>query len=704
MSAFDSLHPALQHHIVNSLGWQSLRPLQERAIPPVLAGEHALLIAPTAGGKTEAAFFPLVSRQLTENWHGLSLLYVCPLRALLNNLALRLGHYCGLLGRRADLWHGDVRDSARRRILEDPPDVLLITPESLEVILVSRRDQAQRLFRDVRAIVVDEVHAFAGDDRGWHLLSVAERLAWLAGRDLQRLGLSATVGEPEQLLGWLVGSSPAPGRVIVPADGPAADIDVTLDYVRSLDNAATVIAKLHAGEKRLVFCDSRSRVEEVGARLRAAGIETYVSHGSLGRDERQRAEQAFAQGRDCVIVATSTLELGIDVGDLDRVIQIDAPWTVASFLQRLGRTGRRPGTQRNCLFLATTDEGLLRAAGILRLWGDGFVEPVQPPPLPFHILAQQIMALALQYGGIGRGSLDEHLVGMPGFAAMADADRAAVVAYMLETGILAEDGGLLWMGGRGESEFGRRHFMELFSSFISEPLVAVRHGRQHLGQVDASTFALRHEEVPVLLLGGRSWAVTHIDWDDRIAYVEPSAELGKTRWLGGGVALHYALCQAIKRVLTGTDPAGRLSQRARDALAATRAEWAWLDAQGTVVKRDAIGAAWWTFAGLHANAALADFLRRRGVNATRADNFRIQLAPDTLPGAVEQALIGIGPAHAADMHTPIEEKTIDDLKFSQCLPRPLAVRQLEERLTDRAAIAATIATMPRLVTDAGEQS
>src|SRR5690606_27404523 len=124
----------------------------------------------------------------------------------------------------------------------------------------------------------------------------------------------------------------------------------------------------------------------------------------------------------------------------------------------------------------------------------------------------------------------------------------------------------------------------------------------------------------------------------------------------------------------------------------------------TVVKRDAIGAAWWTFAGLHANAALADFLRRRGVNATRADNFRIQLAPDTLPGAVEQALIGIGPAHAADMHTPIEEKTIDDLKFSRCLPRPLAVRQLEERLTDRAAIAATIATMPRLVTDAGEQS
>lgn len=701
MNAFDRLHPGLQHHIVNSLGWRSLRPLQENAIGPVLAGEHALLIAPTAGGKTEAAFFPLVSRMLEEDWRGLSILYVCPLRALLNNLAVRLGHYCGLLGRRADLWHGDVRDSARRRILEEPPDVLLITPESLEVILVSRRDQAPRFFRDLRAVVVDEVHAFAGDDRGWHLLSVVERLTRLAGRDLQRLGLSATVGEPEGLLGWLVGSSAAPGRVIAPTDVPASEVDVTLDYVGSLDNAATVISKLHRGEKRLVFCDSRSRVEEIGARLRQLGIETYVSHGSLGREERHRAEQAFAQGRDCVIAATSTLELGIDVGDLDRVIQIDAPWTVASFLQRLGRTGRRPGTRRNCLFLTTGDESLLRASGILRLWCDGFVEPVQPPPLPYHILAQQIMALALQHGGIGTRSWDEHLNGMPGFAAMSDDDRAKIVAFMLESGILAEDGGLLWMGGRGESEFGRRHFMELFTSFISEPLVAVRHGKQHLGQVDASTFSLRHEEVPILLLGGRSWSVTHIDWDDRIAYVEPSPELGKSRWLGGGVALHYELCQAIKRILTGTDPAGRISNRAQEALAAERAEYAWLDAQGTVVKRDAIGAAWWTFAGLHANAALADFLRRRGVNATKADNFRIHFGTDTLPGAVEHALIGVSPETAGEMRTPIEEKTIDDLKFAQCLPRALAERELEERLTDRPAIARTLQQAPRLLTVAG---
>jgi ATP-dependent Lhr-like helicase len=691
VSAFDLLHPALQHHIVNSLGWPSLRPLQEQAIEPILNGEHTLLVAPTAGGKTEAAVFPLFSRMLSEDWRGLGLLYICPLRALLNNLAVRLGHYCTLLGRRADLWHGDIGDSVRRRMLEDPPDILLVTPESLEVILVSRRHAAPRFFRDVRAVVVDEIHSFAGDDRGWHLLAVLERITRLAGRDLQRLGLSATVGQPERLLGWLVGSSEGPRRVIAPADVSPTDVDVTLDYVGTLDNATTVISQLHRGEKRLVFCDSRSRVEEIATRLREAGVETYVSHSSLGRDERRRAEEAFAQGHDCVIVATSTLELGIDVGDLDRVIQVDAPWTVSSFLQRLGRTGRRAGTRRYCLFLTTSEESFLRAAAILRLWSDGFVEPVEPPVLPFHMLAQQVMALALQEGGIGTTAWAGWIGRMPGFAAIDEADRARIVSHMLESGILAEDSGLLWLGGRGEATFGRRHFMELFTSFISEPMVAVRHGRTHLGQVDASTFALRHEEVPVILLGGRSWAVTHIDWDDRIAYVEPAKALGKSRWPGTGQPLHYELCQAIRRILTGTDPTGTVSVRARSQLEAVRADYSWLASDRTVVLRDASGLAWWTFGGLRANAALADFFRRRGLDTAKADNFRIHFGSSVATTDLENHLHELTRTAVESFRSPVEETTIEGLKFSQCLPRETAVKELQERLTDRPAITSVLA-------------
>jgi ATP-dependent helicase Lhr and Lhr-like helicase len=166
---FDLLHPAVAHHIVNSLGWRSLRPLQSAAIEPILAGDHA--IAPTAGGKTEAAFFPLLSRMLTDDWRGLSVLYVCPLRALLNNLHLRLEGYGRLVGRSVGLWHGDTAQPDRDRLLAEPPDVLLTTPESIESMLVSRRVDHRRWFANVRSVVIDEAHAFAGDDRGWHLVA-----------------------------------------------------------------------------------------------------------------------------------------------------------------------------------------------------------------------------------------------------------------------------------------------------------------------------------------------------------------------------------------------------------------------------------------------------------------------------------------------------------------------------------------------------
>ena len=184
-ASFDRLHPAVAHHVVNSLGWRSLRPLQDAAIGPILDGDHVIAMAPTAGGKTEAAILPLFSRMLKEEWQGLTVLYVCPLRALLNNLHTRLENYGRLVGRTVGLWHGDTSQPERDRLLAEPPDVLLTTPESIESMLVSRRVDHKRWFADVRSVVVDEAHAFAGDDRGWHLLSVVERVSRLAGRKLQ---------------------------------------------------------------------------------------------------------------------------------------------------------------------------------------------------------------------------------------------------------------------------------------------------------------------------------------------------------------------------------------------------------------------------------------------------------------------------------------------------------------------------------------
>jgi len=697
VSAFDDLHPSVQHHIVNSLGWSSLRPFQEEAIGPLLRGDHTLLLAPTAGGKTEAAMFPMFSRMLAERWAGLSVVYVCPLRALLNNLHPRLEHYGRLLGRRVELWHSDTTDPLRRRIVTDPPDVLMTTPESLEVMLITRREHHERLFSELRAVVVDEIHAFAGDDRGWHLLAVLERLSHLAGRTLQRVGLSATVGNPDQLLEWLAGAASGQRTVISPTTDAGADVEVTIDAVGNTANAATVISRLHRGEKRLVFCDSRSKVEDLASQLRKLDVQTFVSHSSLSLDERRRAEEAFASGTDCVIVATSTLELGVDVGDLDRVIQIDAPVAVSSFLQRLGRTGRRAGSRRNYLFLTTTSESLMQAAALVRLWGKGHVEHVQPPPAPFHILAQQIMALALQQGGIARDEWRRQLGNVPGFRTMADEHVAQMLSYMIETAILRDDQGVLWLGRAGEDEYGWRHFMELFTAFISEPLVGVRHGDHHIGNVHSTTFARWPDAEVVLVLGGRSWRVTHVEWGRHLAYVVPSEDQGRSRWAGTGQPIRYELCQAMRDVLIGCDLRASLSKRAIEALDDLRKDFTWLEPGSTAVVRSRDGVRWWTFAGLHANAALATHLKARQGYAVAPNNLAIRMPSDRSGMELEAAIRELRATPPETLLPEVSAKALEGLKFSACLPGELAIRVLQMRMTDFPAVRNVLAEPARFV-------
>ncbi len=687
MSNFDRLHSALQHHIVNSLGWRELRPFQEAVIPQILDGKHLIVLAPTAGGKTEAAFFPVMSRMLSESWNGLSVLYICPIKALLNNLDVRLQRFCTLVGRRSALWHGDIKSSARKHILRHAPDCLLTTPESLEVMLVSPNVDARSLFSNLQVVIVDEIHAFAGDDRGWHLLAVLERISRLAGRELQRIGLSATVGNPETLVDWLAGSCVGPRSVSLPQGTGSGDADVQLDFVGSLENAAVVIARLHRGEKRLVFVDSRARAEQLGAELRQLQVTTFVTHSSLSQEQRHQAEEAFASRDDCVIVATSVLELGVDVGNLDRVIQIDSPPTVSSFLQRMGRTGRRAGTLRNCLFLATKDETLVQAVGLIDLWAENFVEPIQPPPLPLHVLSQQLMALALQERGIGRKDWLEWVRGVPGFAAIPAEHIQRLVAWMLEREILWDDAGILAMGREGEETYGRRNFLELFSVFMSPPLFSILHGRQELGYVDEMTFVGKHDGPRVLLLGGRSWKVNHIDWQRRTAYVEATEVTGRSRWKGEGRGLGFRLSQAIKRILATDGCSGRWSRRARERIGEIRQEFAWLEPGSTVALVAGDGEVeWWTFGGNRANATLARQLAQQTGSKVTHDSFTLTFESAVKLHEVERAIGAIRQQDVDGMRPAIDEAAIDGLKFSECLPIELATEMLERRLQDPDAI------------------
>ncbi|MFC1228684.1 MULTISPECIES: DEAD/DEAH box helicase [Streptomyces] len=694
----DRLDPVVLHHIVNTLGWPDLRPLQRAAITPLMDGEDAVLLAPTAGGKTEAACFPLLSSMAEHRWTGTSVLYLCPLKALLNNLVGRVDTYAQWLGRRAALWHGDTKKSQRQRIRTESPDILLTTPESLEAMLIGVKTDHARLLGNVRAVVVDEVHAFAGDDRGWHLLAVLERLERVTGRPIQRIGLSATVGNPTHLLHWLqgAGAGTRTGQVVAPGirfpasdragDGnpttaeqtsrPAGDVE--LDYVGSLDNAAKLIAALHRGEKRLVFCDSRAQVEQLGAALRAREVTVFLSHASLSIDERNRSEQAFAEARDCVIVSTSTLELGIDVGDLDRVIQIDSPASVASFLQRIGRTGRRAGTVRNCLFLTTRKDSLLQAAGLLLLWSRGWVEPVHPPPEPRHLVAQQLLAVTLQQHKLGDHLWDREWNGLAPF----DRSAAPILRHLTEEGFLDTDGGLLFVGPEAERRFGKRHFIELTASFTAPPQFTVLSGRTEIGRTDPSVLTEERPGPRRLLLGGRSWQVTYIDWTRKRVFVEPADGGGVAKWMSGGITgLSYALTRAMREVLLGTDPPVVLTRRAEAYLAEQRETDApdTVHPHTTLVTRVGSDVRWWTWTGYRANATLAATLQSVTDPLQRPTDCWLRLREDLSPADWHAARENVG----ENLVLPdVDPRAVRGLKFSAALPERLAVATVAVRLAE----------------------
>ena len=612
-SAFELLHPAVQYHVVNSFGWPGLRPLQEQAVAPLVQGHHALLIAPTAGGKTEAAVLPVLSRMLSEEWRGLSVLYVCPIKALLNNLEPRLSALAGMVGRRVEVWHGDVSAGDKSRAQREPPDILLTTPESLEGILIGSRRDHRRLLGGVRCVIVDELHAFAGDDRGWHLLALLERLRALGAPLEQRIGLSATVGDPAALLEWLTGHAGGTST-LVQISAPPAESEITIDYAGSIANAAILISRLHAGEKRLVFCDSRTKVEELALALRALEVDVFVSHAALSADIRRQAEQAFAERQNCVIVATSTLELGLDVGDLDRVIQIDAPGSVASFLQRLGRTGRRPGSRRNMLFIATSGEGLLQAVAINRLFGEGYVEPVPPPPLPYHLLVQQLFALIFERGGeVAEADFLALFGRVPGMVEAVDAGWPEIRAHLVAGDWLVGTGMQLALGPKAEARFRGKGLADLCVSFDSPNSFAAIHGNVLVGHVDPLSLAGKRNSPLILALGGRSWRVVSSDLSRARVHVVPSEEKGSSRWLGATRGASRALSQKVRAVLADASPDDEpgLSGRARTKLAELQEE---LEdtLRATPFERADGGYICWTYAGLAANLLLAGRITAAG--------------------------------------------------------------------------------------------
>lgn len=606
-SQFYRLHPRLREAIVARLGWSSLRPVQELATEAILAGRNAVVLAPTAGGKTEASIFPTLSLLLEEPASAVGALYIAPIKALLNNQAERLGQYAEMVGLRRFVWHGDVTASAKKAFKLDPCELLMTTPESLEVLLLSSKAKPEVLFRDVRVVIIDEVHALAGTDRGAHLLSVIERVRRHSRHDIQRVGLSATVGNPKRILEWLKGSSHREGVLVdPPKQKTRRELQVWMQP--SMGQLAKTCATMGEGKKSLVFCQSRAATEQLASSMRSAGIEVFVHHGSVAAEERQAAEERFARGKNTAIVCTSTLELGIDVGDLDRVFQLGAPTTVSSFLQRMGRTGRRAGTVANTTFLCEEPEDVLQCAAIVELAREGWVEPVTPTSRCWPVLLHQLFAMALEHKGVAPQLAWEQLSVCPDFAGISRAEFDALIEHLCRKDYLFDASGRLVLGIAAEREFGKKNFMEIYAVFSSPVLFSVRTTTgQELGSIEQGFADRLSPKITAFLLAGRAWLVESVDVKKREVCVTAAPAGTKPSW-GGRVPqlLGYEVARKMRAILQSDDAITYVRPEAMEAVRMLREEHrATLSRGGHAIVYESGSARWWTWAGGKVNATLA---------------------------------------------------------------------------------------------------
>lgn len=575
--------------------------MQQASIPPILAGENVVVLAPTAGGKTEAAFLPALDTLHRGGLAGqVGILYVSPLVALLNNQEERAVTLAGLLGMRAFKWHGGVGASPRKAFLNDPAEVLLTTPESLEAMLIGRSVPTERLFAHLRFIIIDEIHAFADSDRGAHLSAVLERIAAFSRFDVQRIGLSATVLNPAEIGRWMRGRSTRPGRVVKPSDmhreREARIVAFTgsdLETGRAQEN---VLRQVLQG-KSLIFTESRVDAEELASDLRDSGQLEFVStyHSAISLDARQQAEDAMngSEYRNVALTCTSAMELGIDIGDLDRALMWGPPPSVSSLLQRWGRTGRRAGKAQQTTIYCHSPADTLTALAEVTLAQEGWVEPVQPRTRAYHILFQQCLNRVLQSGGLSQEILWDALQGISAFREVTWQDFDTLVVHLLETDMLALVSGTLVMGDKAERRLGARRFQQLITSFDTPDVYTVVDitQRYEVGQLEAWFVDELQSDLesggtrPVLLLTGRAWQVQGIHPATATIDVVPDRTGQAPKWQASSPRLmHERLAKRHRELLLISGDVPLLNRTAQAQLNSLRNQHGWLAQAETVVQ------------------------------------------------------------------------------------------------------------------------
>lgn len=563
--------PFIQDYIYRNR-WDELHEIQVAAAEVIFDTEDNLLLTSgTASGKTEAAFLPVLTH-LWENPSGsVGALYISPLKALINDQFERLEELLEEADIPVTKWHGDASQTQKKKLLKNPRGVMQTTPESLESLLIRNSSGVYRLFSDLRFVIIDEVHYFMDGDRGLQLLSILERLQRIIGFEPRRIGLSATLGDPTNAEKWLsMGSSANCITPRVSEKGRKVRLSVRFfpiaqkiphkDSKVLLENYYNYLYEVTHGKRCILFSNSKGEVEENIAHLKHISEQKHandcylVHHANISSALREFAEQRMRSGELPVCTgATVTLELGIDLGHLERIVQTGCPLTVSGFVQRLGRTGRRGGVgemyfafrqdmsvPQNLFYKDINWDFVMCIAEILLYTREKWVEPMYLPKLPYNLLYHQTMAIMAASGSVQPKDLARQILTLSVFKNVTKEDYLFLLRHLLENGHLerCEDGGLL-VGEKGEGIVNNYEFLAVFSVPLE---FSVRNGSELIGTVQ-NPFPPKSQ----FALAGQAWEVTELDKKELIIYVKKIKGISANMWTDTGN--EYVHTRVMKKIL-----------------------------------------------------------------------------------------------------------------------------------------------------------
>lgn len=716
-AAYERLHPFIRKWI-REQGWAELREIQARTILSVLdTDKDALIAAATAAGKTEAAFLPILTLVAERTAPGFSVIYISPLKALINDQFRRLDELCERMEIPVVKWHGDAPQAAKKKAFKNPEGIALITPESIEAMLSRRPGDARRLLASADFIVVDEVHAFLQGPRGLHVASLLRRIDGMAQVPARRVGLSATIGDLHQAARWLRPMDPSRVEILLAkADAPEirlqirgygeppdlddadrAEVEGPVGAARvALDDISDHLFVSLRGENNLVFGGSRRTVEATADRLRRrsdrANVpnEFFPHHGSLSKTLREELEERLKAGDlPTTAICTSTLELGIDIGSVKSVAQIGPPRSLSSLRQRLGRTGRRAGSPsvlriyvrepyigRKSSVLDQLHPSTIQAIAAIRLLLKGFVEPAVSSPEMASTLIHQALSAIAERGGIRPANLYQLLCGPGPFDEISQSDFAILLRHLGDGNVrLIEQApdSTLMLGPAGEEIVQSRDFFAVFETAEEWRLTS---GGRTLGTLPIS-FPVHKDSLVVF--AGRRWIVEALDERTKTLQVLPHPGGMVPRFERTTIEpAHDALVAEMRAVYLDDDVPPYLDEAAKRFLAEGRATFRTLELDRRSLVEDEGDLHVFLWRGSQANAVFGAALAMAGL-AAEAHVFGVTIPKTSADegGALLHKLGGMEALTSTQVAEFVEN--IGAGKFASFVPEMLARAQWARR-------------------------